>query len=572
MRSCYRKIYLPITLILLAVSTLASEKEKVVTYRNPLDLALSLSGSYGELRATHFHSGVDFRIGGVSGARLYAAADGYVSRISVSPGGYGHAIYIDHPDGRTTLYGHMMDFAPNITRWVREQQYLQKDFSVNLYPEKSMFPLKKGDFIGRAGNTGSSGGPHLHFEVRESSTQIPLNPLKATSITVVDNIPPEFRSIGFYGICNHQALPSRWKVASHNSGYNGIISLPDTFYVAVDAIDRQNGTNAKLAVYQYNYYLDDTLVFSFTPEKIPFDAGRYINSIVEYSEKSNNNISMVKSWVEPGGGLASNIRSVNDGLFILRDNLEHKIRIELKDEHGNTTNKYFRAKRSGSPGSLKGDTQNSNNSFSRSIVMPWFIPNRYHDSLVRLMLPPAALYSSIEFSADTINVNGDIYHMVHNESTPLHNPAILALKVPAKFAGMPVQKLMLVKLNKNGRLSSAGGTWRNGWVEGRIGSFGIYGIATDTIPPVVTPLFANNQNLSGRNSLRFTVKDNLSGISSYNVWIDGIWILTSYDPKNSRLESELMPDKLRKGVKHDLEIEVKDNKGNTTVLKRTFIW
>ena len=131
---------------------------------------------------------------------------------------------------------------------------------------------------------------------------------------------------------------------------------------------------------------------------------------------------------------------------------------------------------------------------------------------------------------------------------------------------------MLVKLNKNGRLSSAGGTWRNGWVEGRIGSFGIYGIATDTIPPVVTPLFANNQNLSGRNSLRFTVKDNLSGISSYNVWIDGIWILTSYDPKNSRLESELMPDKLRKGVKHDLEIEVKDNKGNTTVLKRTFIW
>lgn len=204
--------------------------------------------------------------------------------------------------------------------------------------------------------------------------------------------------------------------------------------------------------------------------------------------------------------------------------------------------------------------------------MPWFIPNRYHDSLVRLMLPPAALYSSIEFSADTINVNGDIYHMVHNDSTPLHNPAMLAVKVPEKFAGMPVQKMLLVKLNKNGKLSSSGGSWRNGWVEGQIGSFGIYGIALDTIPPVVTPSFTNNQNLSGRSFIRFTIRDNLSGISSYNVWIDGIWILTSYDPKNSRLESELMPDKLRKGVKHDLEIEVKDNKGNTTVLKRTFIW
>ncbi len=165
-----------------------SAQERGQGFRIPVNVPVSLSGNYGELRATHFHAGIDIRVGGVPGAPLYAAEDGFISRISVSPTGYGLALYIDHPKGVTTLYGHMQEFAPAIASWVREQQYNAQSFSVNLKPDKNQFPVKKGDFIGKAGNTGSSGGPHLHFEVRETSTQIPLNPLKEAGIKVQDNI------------------------------------------------------------------------------------------------------------------------------------------------------------------------------------------------------------------------------------------------------------------------------------------------------------------------------------------------------------------------------------------------
>jgi len=171
--------YLSIQLSPKSYSTNVGEDDK---YRLPLNLPISLSGNYGELRSTHFHSGIDLRVGGVSGAPVYSAMDGYISRISVSPVGYGHALYICHPNGTTTLYGHLMNFTPNVAKWVEEMQYSKRSFQVNLYPDSLKFPVKKGELIGNAGNSGSSGGPHLHFEIRETQRQIPLNPVTTAKI------------------------------------------------------------------------------------------------------------------------------------------------------------------------------------------------------------------------------------------------------------------------------------------------------------------------------------------------------------------------------------------------------
>lgn len=551
-------------------SFVASDSTKaIISYRNPLDLAVSLSGSYGELRATHFHSGVDLRIGGVTGAPIHAAADGYISRISVSPGGYGNALYINHPDGRTTLYGHMLDFNAAITAWVRQMQYEKESFQVNLIPESTQFKVKKGQLLGRAGNSGSSGGPHLHFEVRDTESEIPLNPLFETGIKVLDNIAPEFQKVSFYSISDFESVSKRELIRSFAGPFAQVFEVPDTFYVAVAGIDRQNNTGAKLAVYRYNYYLDNELLFSFSPEKVPFDKGRYINSVVEYSEKQSSGLSLIKSWVEPGCGITSNIAAVDNGLFILSDDAVHDVKMELIDEHLNRSTRVYKVRRA-LPNKAITKASTDTASAHNSIIMPWFLPNRFENENLRILLPPGALYSSIVFNYDVVNYNGNSFVVAHEPSTPMHNSARLAIK--AQVPEQLQEKVLIVKRDKSGRLSSAGGSYNNGWVEASIGSFGTYGVAYDTISPVITPGFKNGENLSGRRSLRFTISDNLSGISSYRVIIDDKWVLTSYDPKNRRLEVELKSDVIKRGIKHQITIFVTDYKDNTNQLKSSFVW
>lgn len=560
------RIKLQILLLSLLITLPIGVPAQEVGYIFPLKLAPSLSGSFGELRSTHFHSGVDFRVGGVVGAPIHATADGYISRISVSPTGYGNAIYIDHADGRSSLYGHMLDFAPEIAKWVRQEQYLKESFSIDLYPAPTQFVIKQGDFLGRAGNTGSSGGPHLHFEIRESATQTPINPFKATSLKVPDNIPPVFTRVDFYGISNVNILPERWRVASFGAATSQIVTVPDTFYVAVGGFDRQNNTQAKLAIYDYNYYLDDSLIFTFSLSNLPGGKGRYINSLVEYSAKAASNGSLVKSWIEPGFGITSNTRTQNDGLFILRDDKIHKVKIELIDEYNNKSVRLFSVKRE-SERSFQPQRDSLKGQF-----MPWYIPNHYSDSLVRLLLPVGALYSSTLFSLERVVVNDILSFKVHDQSVPLHNSAVLAIKTEVPRDSVLIDKLALLKVLPSGKLSFAGGSYKDGWVEGAIGSFGVYQVGMDTVPPVIIPSFVQNQNLSGRSSLSFTIKDDLSGISSYRVTIDGVWVLSAYDPKNSKLVTELSSDVIKKGVAHTLAIEVIDNKNNKSLLERRFIW
>lgn len=551
-------------------SFVASDSTKaIISYRNPLDLAVSLSGSYGELRATHFHSGIDLRIGGVTGAPIHAAADGYISRISVSPGGYGNALYINHPDGRTTLYGHMLDFNAAITAWVRQMQYDKESFQVNLIPESTQFKVKKGQLLGRAGNSGSSGGPHLHFEVRDTESEIPLNPLFETGIKVLDNIAPEFQKVSFYSISDFESVPKRELIRSFVGAFAQIFEVSDTFYVAVAGIDRQNNTGAKLAVYRYNYYLDNELLFSFTPAKVPFDKGRYINSVVEYSEKQSSGLSLIKSWVEPGCGITSNITAINNGLFVLQDNSVHDVKIELIDEHLNRSTRVYKVRRALPNIAINRDSTDTASAHN-SIIMPWFLPNRFENENLRILLPPGALYSSIIFNYDVVNYNGNSFVVVHEPNTPMHNSARLAIK--AQVPEQLQEKALIVKRDKSGRLSSAGGSYNNGWVEASIGSFGTYGVAYDTISPVITPGFKSGENLSGRKSLRFTISDNLSGISSYRVIIDDKWVLTSYDSKNRRLEVELKSDVIKRGIKHQITIFVTDYKDNTNQFKSSFVW
>ncbi len=536
------------------------------TYRLPLNLPPSLSGNYGELRATHFHGGLDFRIGGVIGAPVYAVKDGYISRISVSPSGYGQAIYITHPDGKTTVYGHLMEFSPKIEKLVREKQYEQESFAVTITPDSTLLPVKKGEQIARAGNTGSSVGPHLHFEIRETSAETPLDPAKAGNYNIPDVIAPAIDRISVYGIINPNTLPTRSFIKSFSNPELVPLPVPDTFYVAVSGIDRMNGSGARFAVAKFSYYLDDDEVFRFTAEAIPFDKGRYINSILEYQQKSNFNRPMVKSWVEPGSGLKSHIRSKNDGLFVLNDNNEHTVRIELADHTGNISKKSFKVKRDNS---LKPSAPDSL-ALKKARIMPWYLPNLYDDGSVKIDIPVGALSSTILFNADSMIINGNKVWSIHNNSVPLYAGAKISIK--ANVPEDQKSKALIAYVNETGKISSRGGTWRGDRLETNLGEFGKYTIAYDTTPPQVVLNFKEKENISTKKIIRVTMFDDLSGIDTYRAEIDGKWVLATYDPKTRGLTIELNSSVLGKGKSHILNVIVSDVIGNKTNVTRSFIW
>lgn len=539
-------------------------------FRLPLNLEVSLSGSYGELRETHFHSGLDFRVGGAVGAMVYAAQDGFISRISISPVGYGNALYIQHPNGRTTLYGHLLEYAPYIARWVKEKQYDNESFAINLSLDSTKFPIKKGDFIGRAGNSGSSGGPHLHFEIRNTATQVPLDPDREANFRILDNLPPQIQRVNFYSISNYTTLPLITLLKSYTEPSANITRLTDTFYVAVAAIDRMNNTNSRLAVANYSFYLDNEKIFTFSPSSIPFDKGGYINSIVEYSEKRQYDRSMVKSWVEPGNALITHIKAKNDGLFILTDNNEHTVMVEVLDNKGNRSTRTYKINR-GAGAELQSPTAKQDSlKLDKGKIMPWFITNNFEMGNMKLTLPIGSLYSTILFTADSSAYNGTTLWRLHDENTPIQVHGRLSVKpnIPSELKN----KAVIAFVGENGRLGSTGGEWKGDYLESSIGSFGKYLVTVDTLAPKIFPSFKEGENISTRKALKFIIADDLSGIDSYKVTIDNKWILANFDAKTRSLIVALDPEKITKGKTHNLEITVSDNRENINIVKTSFIW
>lgn len=557
-------------LLIFSISLSGLLSAQHVEYAYPLNNEVSLSGSYGELRSTHFHAGVDFRVGGIVGAPVYATADGYISRISVSPTGYGNALYITHPDGKVSLYGHLFEFEQRIREWVRNRQYNEKSFSVNLFPSPGQFLVSQGEFIGRAGNSGSSGGPHLHFELRDAESGNPVNPLNILSIELKDNIRPHIENVSFHSFSVVKGVPVRRELHSFSSYQNSVVEVSDTFYVAVSAHDRQNNTWSKLAVYDYRYYLDDTLVFGFTPEEIHRSPSRYINSILEFSHKSENNASSVKSYIEPGCALHENIRALNDGLFILRDDDVHKVTIEVEDEHGNVFERNFRVRKKGGDLLKKEKHYILNDARGQTVVMPWYVANRYERKDFRITFSPGAFYSTIFFSADTLTMDGERFYSIGDAFVPLHSP--FYMRVNKRISEELRDKVVFVRKSGNKDIVYPNVSVDESDIGVRLNSFGLYAISYDTIPPIVNSRFHNGADLSGSDLISFTIEDKLSGISGYEVKIDGVWVLASYDPKVKSLVVELKDDRIRKGISHEMVIFVSDRKNNTTILKKEFIW
>jgi hypothetical protein len=287
-----------ILISLLFFNSLSDNPKNKNQFISPLKIPLSLSANFGELRADHFHSGVDIKTQGTTGKEVVATASGYVYAITVSPGGFGRAIYIRHPSGYSTVYGHLEKFNDVIEEYVKAVQYEKKSFLVTLYPTSDKFPVKQGEVIAFSGNSGSSGGPHLHYEIRKSEGEMPVNPL-SFDFGTTDKIKPVIEKLVIYPINRNTLINSQNRKKWINvTGSNGKYSVPDDTEINIsglagfgiksfDLIDE--GTN-KCSVYSIELRIDSICLFRYVMDAFSFSESRYINSHIDYDAYQRDNI------------------------------------------------------------------------------------------------------------------------------------------------------------------------------------------------------------------------------------------------------------------------------------------
>jgi len=541
-------------------------------YAVPLKIPVSLSGNFGELRPDHFHTGLDFRTERRTGVPVYSTAEGTVSRIVVSPGGYGHALYISHPNNTTSLYGHLLRFRDDLEEYVKEEQYRRKSFAVDLEVPAEKFRIGRQELIAFSGNTGSSGGPHLHFEIRDTPSQDALNPLLEDHFNTIDHIPPKISSVQFYPIGDDSHVEFSRDKKSFQTANSGNIYKPipsslikcyGKIGVAFSANDYMDNNPSHCGIYSAQMNVDGKKFFSWNIKRISFSKNRFMNSHIDYAAFIEKRHYFQKMWRDPGNDLdiyepgESGIIQVDSGKVC-------PVEIILTDAAGNQS--FINFTLMGIPVQLPPKPADQGIPFSWQSSNCFFAPD------FEITTPENAFYEDFSFrykKSDAITGYFSGIHSIHNKKTPIHKP----LKIRIRTEGLPdslLKKAMVAEVDQLSLKRYVGGSLSEGWMETSITKFGQYAVVVDTIPPSVVPLTIRDNALTDAANIRFRVSDDLSGIKSYEGTIDGQWALFEYDPKNARLAYRIDTSRIGTGKRHSLELSVTDMVGNRSVFRATF--
>jgi hypothetical protein len=543
---------------------------------SPVGEKMLVSGNFAELRPNHFHSGIDVRTNGAVGEKIYAAADGYISRINVSPWGFGNALYINHPNGYKTVYAHLNVFNATIQNYLVEKQYELEEFSVNLYPSSDELIVKQGDVIGYSGNSGRSFGPHLHFEIRNTDTDEPVNPMFFYP-NIVDNIKPEIQTLGIYPFddTSFVAGKNEKKILTVN-GSSGKYYISDDIEVygniifGIEAYDYLNFVGSKNAVYSIDLFIDDTLIYSHQIDKFAFSESRYVNTMVDFEERNSPSAKRIqRSYIAPNNKLRIYNFSKNKGIYTFEDNQKHEIRFEVGDVLGNSAQLKFNVK---SISDVKASEKYKNICTDYTMLMPYNCENYYISDDLRITVHKNCLYENLYFyykkyTSESTSEYSEI-HKIHNENTPLHSSITVSInadKVSEKY----LDKAIIARKDNEGDITNCGGKYINGFITGKSKMFGSFFILIDTVAPTIKPLnISEGLDMSEIDKISFKVIDNLSGLETYNGYIDDKWVIFKYDGKNDHIYYEF-DNKVIKG-EHFLKFIVTDERGNESIFSTKF--
>jgi len=532
---------------------------------NPLEIPLVLSGTFGELRTNHFHAGLDIKTQKQEGLNVIASAEGYISRINVSLWGYGNALYITHPNGYTTVYGHLKKFSPKIEQFVKKHQYEKESFTIRLYPKSNELKITKGEIIAWSGNSGSSGGPHLHYEIRDVKSNI-LNPM-LFGIKVPDHKKPTIQSAFTYTKNDTSQVNQSNKNVQLvlNRQYNGDF-LANTIYafgeigIGINAYDRLDGALNHNGLYDLDMQVNGKKIFQFRVDKFSFSESRYINSYIDYERLIKLKQRVQKCFVNHESNNLSLYKSLaNNGFFTIKDSLDYKVTIIAKDFEGNQTKLII---------PIKGK-KDSISIFKKIIKTPYYFRadqlNRISDSIVQVNFPKNIFYEDFYF--DYSYKDGIV--KLHNNTVPVHNYFRLSFDI-SKYSENELKQMYIAKKNRYGKLNYVNTKHKDNTLYTSSKSLGEFTLLVDKNNPSIKPFgFKPNQWLTKYDRLKVKIHDKGSGIKSFRGEIDGRWILMNFNPKKGILTYNFK-DLEFEGTTHFLKVIVTDNVNNSTTFTTTF--
>lgn len=565
--------WLTILLILFVCFTsFTSEIEKYPQndFIAPVKTALRLSGTFGELRSNHFHAGIDIK--GAIGVPLYSIADGYVYRIKVEAGGYGNVLYINHPNGYTSVYAHMNRFSKEIEDYIKEVQYKTEQFGQDLYPPVDSFSFEQGDKIGEMGTTGYSFGPHLHFEIRDTKTEKIINPL-LFGFKVPDSRAPRLHQLRVYELNDSIetrrafSLPLNWGRGTYKIDRDTLMVNSDIAGFALKAYDHMDGVSNWNGIYKLETFVNDSLYHRVEMETYGFNETRYLNAHIDYEEQVTKNSWFNRCYVMPGNQLS--MHNGGRGVINLSPGKAKAIKMIASDVEGNKSVLNFWVKRS-----TKVQTQKGIQIFN--YVLPYNEESIINNFPLYLHFKKGAFYENLYLNYKVSNEKSfNVYssvHSLHNYKTPVHNYfdiGIFGSDVPDSLRS----KAFIAYCDEDQDIVNCGGRWEAGYLKARSRTLGDYCIMLDQVPPKIVPINFK-KDMKRSSTIRFKISDNYPTTGdarglSYRATVDGQWILMRFDAKNDLLTYRF-DDKVKPG-NHTLRLEVTDDRNNVAVFEKDFL-
>lgn len=535
-------------------------------FRSPMDIPIHPSGTFGELRTNHFHSGLDFRTEQKEGLPVFAAADGYVSRIRVSSYGYGTALYIDHPNGYTTLYAHLQKYSPRIDAYVRAKQYEKKIFDIEMFPPAGEIKVTKGELIGYSGNSGGSGGPHLHFEYRDTKTEWVINPLLfGLDKKMQDTKAPTISGLMVYpisddAVTNDSAKPTLvgMKLQADGSYLANKITARGKIGFSISTSDKSTGSVGSNGIYKIETFLNGSPGFNFTFSTFAFNESRYINNFIDYARFYATGQRFQKLFIKTPYSLSLVKNNTSNGQLDITPGEVKNYRIEVSDFHGNKSIINGSIEYSDKPATVANPKR----------ITPYFVKagndHNYTKNNVSVFIPANAFYEDFYMDFD---VKDSILYL-HNATVPVHTTVSVSFNVD--HLSKEVLKKTFIAGFTDKKITYNSSVMEDGRLTAKVKTLGNFKLAQDTIAPkIYAPSFAEGKWLTKNETFSLKISDNLSGIATIDAWLNGKWILMHYDYKTKNIFHNFSDGIVAEG-RNDLKVTVTDSVGNSTTFETHF--